>query len=153
MLLPSSHSPFSTFLLLLTVWISACWNSAYTQGTHPLASSNTVVGVRSHGVATISSQPKAALETGRQSLAKSLRNIEEGNDDSLENSILPRTRSRIRARMSKSDPPQVQTDALKEEIDEMIAEESIGDPVSLKIHLTGSRLMGSFGQWDQTDPD
>jgi hypothetical protein len=81
-------------------------------------------------VATISSQPKAALETGRQSLAKSLRNIEEGNDDSLENSILPRTRSRIRARMSKSDPPQVQTDALKEEIDEMIAEESIGDPVS-----------------------
>ncbi len=129
MLLPSSHSPFSTFLLLLTVWISACWNSASTQGANPLASS-TVVGVRSHGVATISSQPKAALETGRQSLAKSLRNIEEGNDDSLENSILPRTRSRIRARMSKSDPPQVQTDALKEEIDEMIAEESIGDPVS-----------------------
>ena len=32
--------------------------------------------------------------------------------------------------MSKSDPPQVQTDSLKEEADEMIAEESIADPVS-----------------------
>jgi hypothetical protein len=42
---------------------------------------------------------------------------------------------------------------LKEEIDEMIAEESIGDPVSWKMHLTGSRLLGSFGQWDQNYPD
>ena len=89
-----------------------------------------VVGVRSHGVAIISPQPKTERAgSDLLNLAKAPRLLDEEidlNQNSVDNSILPRTRSRVRARMSKSDPtPEEDPNA-----EVLTAEESSNDPVS-----------------------
>ncbi len=106
MLLPTSHFPPLTLAFLILVSTS-CWSSSSGQKHLPPSSSATsksgVVGIRSHGVATINPEQKSNLERGNnqsreQSLAKALRHIEEADPDTnnvVDNSLLPRTRSRL----------------------------------------------------------
>jgi len=98
--------------------------------------SPSVVGVRSHGVAIISPQPRAERADGdRPNVLKSTRQLFEEVDltqNSVDNSILPRTRSRTRARMSKADQaPEEDANAA----DVLTAEESANDPVSSLEHF------------------
>ena len=120
-------------LLLLPAMCSTIFSPAAAQ------KSPSVVGVRSHGVAIISPQPRAEraerADGDRLNVSKSTRQLFEEVDltqNSVDNSILPRTRSRTRARMSKADQaPEEDANAA----DVLTAEESANDPVSSLEHF------------------
>ena len=118
--------PLRLLLLLLPILCSTTWTPTVAQKTPASA----VVGVRSHGVAIISPQPKAdPAASESRNLSKAARHIFEEidlNQNTVDNSILPRTRTRGRARMSKSD----QATEEDSNTETLTAEESSNDPVS-----------------------